>query len=65
MLENQATGEAMSVSELIKTLNATADALPPDVKEEDRAALLAACDKLKRSLETPLETTVRVIFAVS
>ena len=55
----------MSVSELIKTLNATADAPPSNVKEEDRAALLAACEKLKGAFESPLEATVRVIFAVS
>lgn len=55
----------MSVSELIQTLKARADVPPSDVKEEKRAALLAACEKLKGSLETPLEATVRVVFGVN
>ena len=55
----------MSVSELIKNLNATAGAPPSNVKEEDRAALLAACEKVKCLYGNPLEATVRVIFAVS
>lgn len=65
MLARQAAVEAMSVSELIQTLNATADAPPSNVTEEERAALLAACDKLKGILENPLEAIVRIVFAVS
>lgn len=61
----QAVVETMSVSELIQTLNARADAPPSDVKEEERAALLAACEKRKGTLKSPLETTVRVVFGVN
>lgn len=55
----------MSDFELIQTLNARSDAPPSDVKGEERAVLLAACEKLKGILESPLEATVRVIFGVN
>ena len=55
----------MSVSELIETLNGTADALPSNVKEKDCAALLPTCERVKYIYENPLEATVKVIFAVS
>lgn len=53
----------MTVSDLINTINATADS-PGDLKDDERAALQAACDKLKTKLETPRETGLRIIFSV-
>ena len=64
-LSTQAEVEVMSVSDVIQTLNATADAPPSNVTEEERAGLLAACDMLRASLESPVEATVRFVFAVS
>ena len=53
----------MSISELIKTLNATAE-FPDHVGKEERKELLAACGRLRASLESPLEASVRFGFAV-
>lgn len=54
----------MSVSELIQTITAAADARSRDINNEERMQLLAACQKLERALETPYEAHVRIIFGV-
>ena len=54
----------MDVEELIKNFTAAASAPPGQVKEAERVELLAACNKLKGALETPLDLTTRVIFGV-
>ncbi|KAK2809734.1 hypothetical protein FQN50_003579 [Emmonsiellopsis sp. PD_5] len=51
-----------SVSELINTINATADS-PPEVSNDERSALIAACEKLKTKLESPMEMMMRTLFA--
>ncbi|PGH00179.1 hypothetical protein AJ79_08284 [Helicocarpus griseus UAMH5409] len=51
-----------SASELVKVLNAAA-ASPPEAGKEERLALIAACDKLKNSFETPMEASLRFIFS--
>lgn len=59
-----AVGQVMDVSELIKSISAGANAPHDGVKEEERVQLIAACDMLKGSLETPLDITKRIIFSV-
>ena len=54
----------MDVQDLIRHVTAAAQASPGQVKEEERVELLAACNKLKGALETPLDLTTRVIFGV-
>ena len=54
----------MDVRELIKNVEAGASTPPGQVKEEERVELLAACNRLKGALETPLDLTTRVIFGV-
>ena len=56
--------DAMSLAELVKSVNAAAASGPSDVTEEERMQLLQACDRLRSSLETPFETTLRIIFSV-
>ena len=55
----------MNYSELTKTLNDAAGQSVSTLAEDERAALLAACEDLKRTLESPLEATVRFMFGVS
>jgi len=55
---------AMSTSDLISAINAASDS-PAELKEEDRAALLAACGELRLRLENTREGAMRAIFAVS
>ena len=54
----------MDASELVKHIQNAADQSPSALKEDERARLLAACEKLKGRLESPLEATVRFIFGV-
>ncbi|KAF2875895.1 S-adenosyl-L-methionine-dependent methyltransferase [Massariosphaeria phaeospora] len=35
---------------------------PPTLSNEERLALMEACDKAKLALETPLDTTIRIMF---
>ena len=56
---------AMDVSQLTKNLNDAASQSSSNLGEDERVALLTACDDLKRTLETPLEATVRFMFGVS
>ncbi|KAJ5106492.1 hypothetical protein N7456_003167 [Penicillium angulare] len=52
----------MSVADLIDRINATTDSLPT-LADSERRQLLQACDKLKAKLETPFETTARLVFS--
>lgn len=60
---NNEESESMGISEAIKSINAAA-ASPGNVSEEERVEALRACERLKASLETPFEYTLRVIFSV-
>ena len=57
----------MSVPSIIKSVNDAIAGLPGpgEIKEEERLELLAACEKLKSSLESPFEFATRIIFGVS
>ena len=57
----------MSVSTIIESVNSAIAGLPGpgEIKEEERLELLAACEKLKGSLESPFEFAIRIIFGVS
>ena len=55
----------MDASELVKHIQHAADQSTTSVlKEDERVCLLAACEKLKGTLESPLEATIRFIFGV-
>lgn len=54
----------MDASQLTKTLNDAASQSVSTLGEDERAALLAACENLKRTLESPVEATVRFMFGV-
>ena len=54
----------MSVSELIKNINATVDE-QDGISESERVELLAACKKLQGTLESPREKTFNYLMAVS
>lgn len=54
----------MNYSELTKTLNDAASQSGSTPGEDERAALLAACENLKKTLESPLEATLRLMFGV-
>lgn len=54
----------MEASELVKHIQHAADQSSSDLKEDERVHLLAACEKLKGTLENLLETTLRFIFGV-
>ena len=54
----------MNASELVKSIDHAAGQSPSALKEEERLGLLAACEKLKGVLESPLEATVRFICGV-
>lgn len=56
--------DAMSLAELVKSVNAAAASGPSDVNEEERKQLLQACDRLRSSFENPFETTLRIVFSV-
>jgi hypothetical protein len=55
----------MSVSELIKNINATADASQDGISESERVELLAASKNLQGKLESARETTFNYLMAVS
>ena len=55
----------MSSSNLSKCMSEVAAIPPGNVQEAERLELLQACENLKRSLEPPLESTLRIIFGVS
>ena len=61
----QGLGPVMSSSNLAKFMNEVAAIPSGTVQEAQRLELLQACENLKRSLETPLESTLRIIFGVS
>ncbi|THC97444.1 hypothetical protein EYZ11_003093 [Aspergillus tanneri] len=48
---------------LASNIEAVAEAAEIQVDEESRKRLLQACDKLRKTLESPFEFTLRVIFA--
>lgn len=50
---------------LTEAIQAAANGSHGDIQEEHRQGLLAACGKLKGSLETPLEAVQRIAFSVS
>ena len=54
----------MDASELVKHIQRAADQSPSALKEDERMQLLAACEKLKGTLESSLETIVHFIFGV-
>ena len=56
----------MSVPSIIKSVNDAIAGLPGpgEIREEERLELLAACEKLKSSLESPLEFGIRIMFGV-
>lgn len=53
----------MSITELIQNLDAVAEPCSA-LAEADRVALLAACDRLKKRIETSMEATTRILLAV-
>ena len=55
----------MSSSNLAKSMNEAAALPSGTVQEAERLELLQACENLKRYLETPLESTLRIISGVS
>jgi hypothetical protein len=54
----------MATSDLTEQLLKLAAAPPTMASDAERQALMAACEKAKSSLETPLEATVRFMFGV-
>lgn len=53
------------VTSLLQTLNATTETLNRSALDQtDRRQLLQACDRLQRSLESPADTTARLVFSV-
>ena len=57
----------MDLTNLIEKMNTIA-ASPANVDPSERAELLAACEKLKESVQPPLspiETTLRIVMGVS
>ncbi|RHZ59421.1 uncharacterized protein CDV56_108622 [Aspergillus thermomutatus] len=54
----------MGVNELVQTVRSTiATVRAGDVDEHERKVLLQACDDLRSTYETPLETSFRVLFS--
>ena len=51
----------MAVTDLINNINATADS-PGELKDDERASLMEACNKLVSKLETPREAGLRMLF---
>ncbi|KAJ5403403.1 hypothetical protein N7509_003274 [Penicillium cosmopolitanum] len=52
------------VTSLLQTLNATTEILNRSaLNQTDRRQLLQACDRLQRSLESPADTTARLVFS--
>jgi len=54
----------MDFSGLIKSIDGAAES-PSGLNEEERSALLTACERLKSKIENPREATLRFVFAVS
>ena len=54
----------MNSSDLKLDITAAADGSYGSLEETERVGLLAACEKLKKTLESPLEVTSRVVFGV-
>lgn len=55
------------VRSLLQTLDSTTETLNRsalDLDQTDRRQLLQACDRLQRSLESPADTTARLVFSV-
>ncbi|KAL8687847.1 MAG: hypothetical protein Q9218_006092 [Villophora microphyllina] len=52
----------MDTPELVKSINDVAGRPVEGFNESERLNIIAACDNLKGTLETPLEATVRVMF---
>lgn len=53
----------MNLSEAIKSINA-AVVSPGNPSEEERREALSACERLRASLETPVELVMRLCFSV-
>lgn len=53
----------MSFSEAIKIIDAAA-VYSRDVSEKERKEALSACERLRASLETPIEQVLRLSFSV-
>lgn len=62
--ETHVGGLDMDATQLLKSMNAAADALPAGMTGDERRACLDACNRLQASLETPLETCYRFLFGV-
>jgi hypothetical protein len=60
------TVENMTLTEATATIKSTLAEIgdPTKVDEDERLALLAACDQLKDALESPMETILRMVFGV-
>ena len=54
----------MDAARLLHDLTNAVHTPTNDVAPGDRAALMAACDKLKQHLESPMEATIRLAFGV-
>lgn len=54
----------MDASEFENVLAAFADALPRQLDDQQRQRIVGACDRIKEQLETPLETTGRLMLGV-
>lgn len=54
----------MNASELVASIDYAAGQSSSALKEEERLGLLAACEKLKATLESPAEALVRFVFGV-
>jgi hypothetical protein len=54
----------MSAADLLQNISSVTKSLPGQISEADRLALLAACDKLRATLEVPMETTMRITGGV-
>ena len=55
----------MGAAELTREIVAAADGSLGTLEESQSAELVAACERLKVTLESPLELTSRILFGVS
>ncbi|CAI6331809.1 unnamed protein product [Periconia digitata] len=52
----------MATADLTKSLLDLAASVPSNISNEERAALMSACEKAKSALENPIEKTIRFLF---
>ena len=55
--------DTIDAGTLVKCINDAASRARSIFNEKEQAELLASCEKLERSLESPREATQRIIFA--